>query len=825
MSDLGGFSMYELFRAEVDTHCAALSDGLLRLESAPDDIGIIVPIMRAAHSIKGAARIVGIDAAVTVAHHMEDVLVQIQKGQEKTTQARIDQLLEGTDFLQRIAQQEEKDLPEWSAQHAAEINALTIALSAPADAASAPKAAEAAPAPVAAAPAAPAAPAPAAKTMPAWPTADSAPAAPAPAATPEPAAAPAPVPAPAPAAPAPAPASAPAPAPTAPAAPPAVVPAVAAKRADSVVQRPTPTAEVQPAATAAHNESRAVRVNADNLDRMMQLAGESMVEGRRSPALRRSLAAVRSEMTRAREALEGAMRRGDPVRIAQARDCVMRAESSLTDRIAELENFFRRTEEVSTSLYHEVIGSRMRPFGEGVSGFPRMVRDVAKQLGKSVRLDIIGADVPVDRDILARLEAPLNHIIRNACDHGLETPEVRRQQGKPEQARIIVEARHHAGQLMVRVVDDGRGIDSESIRRKVVERGMQPADLASRLNERELFDFLFLPGFSTAKQVTEISGRGVGLDVVHQMVTSTSGTVRVESKIGIGTTFSLQLPVTLSVLRAALVEVADEPYAFPLARVERVLRIGGDAIKAVQGRLQCDVDGEATGLVDGAAMFGLGETPRDSATSVVILGDEGGRVGLVVSRFLGEQDLVVRTLDPRLGKIPHISAAAILDDGKPALIVDVEDMLAALRKQLQEGTIAAIGAAGAGDGPVRAAKRILVAEDSITVREVERQLLTRLGYDVAVAVDGMDAWNQMRAARFDMLVTDIDMPRMNGIELVRMVRADQRFAHIPIAVVSYKDREEDRRAGMDAGANAYLTKGSFQDQSFIATVTDLVGAP
>ena len=170
MSDLGGFSMYELFRAEVDTHCAALSDGLLRLESAPDDIGIIVPIMRAAHSIKGAARIVGIDAAVTVAHHMEDVLVQIQKGQEKTTQARIDQLLEGTDFLQRIAQQEEKDLPEWSAQHAGEINALTTALSAPADAAPAPKATESAPAPVAPTPAAPEAPP--SKAMPAWPAAE-----------------------------------------------------------------------------------------------------------------------------------------------------------------------------------------------------------------------------------------------------------------------------------------------------------------------------------------------------------------------------------------------------------------------------------------------------------------------------------------------------------------------------------------------------------------------------------------------------------------------------------------------------------------------------
>ncbi|MFM8785052.1 MAG: response regulator, partial [Phycisphaerales bacterium] len=289
--------------------------------------------------------------------------------------------------------------------------------------------------------------------------------------------------------------------------------------------------------------------------------------------------------------------------------------------------------------------------------------------------------------------------------------------------------------------------------------------------------------------------------------------------------FALQLPVTLSVVRAALVEVAGEPYAFPLSRIDRVLRAGADRISSVQGRLQCDVDGEATGLVDAATLLGLGETARGDSTSVVVLGDEGGRVGVVVSRFLGEEDLVVRTLDPRLGKVPHVSAAAILDDGRPVLILDVEDALNGLRKALGEGTMHGMGAADAAEPARRAAKRILVAEDSITVREVERQLLSRMGYDVTVAVDGMDAWNQLRAGRFDMLVTDIDMPRMNGIELVRLVRADPRFAHLPIAVVSYKDRDEDRRAGLDAGANAYLTKGSFQDQSFAATVTGLVGEP
>jgi len=777
MSDLGGFSMHELFRAEAETHCAALSDGLLQLERTPGDLSVITALMRAAHSIKGAARIVGVDAAVGVAHHMEDVLVRMQKGQESVTRGRIDQLLEGTDYLARLAQQSEQQLAAWSADHAGEANAITTALSSalPIDAPSpAPATAPEAPAP--------AAPEPAVMAS-----------APARVATPVAAAVPAPVP------------SRPRP-------------------VDAMVQRPEPVVETA-AAAAIPTESRAVRVNADNLDRMMQLAGESMVEGRRSPALRRALNAVRTDLAHARESLEGALRRGDAVRIASARDLVSRAETALADRLFELENFFRRSEEVSTALYHEVLGSRMRPFSEGVSGFPRMVRELAKQLGKDVRFDVVGGDVPVDRDILAKLEAPLNHILRNALDHGIEAPADRRASGKPELARIVLEARHHAGHLQVRVIDDGRGIDPESIRRKVVERGMQGADVAARLGERELFDFLFLPGFSTAKEVTEVSGRGVGLDVVHQMVTATSGTVRVESRVGAGTTFALQLPVTLSVVRAALVEIAGEPYAFPLSRIERVLRASAGDIVAVQGRLQCDVDGRATGLVDAAALLAVGETSRAGDTSVVVLGDDSGRVGVVVTRFLGEQDLVVRTLDPRLGKVPHVAAAAILDDGSPILIVDVDDTLATLRKSLGEGRMLGMGPSAGGDGPRRAAKRILVAEDSITVREVERQLLQRLGYDVTVAVDGMDAWNQLRAGNFDMLVTDIDMPRMNGIELVQLVRAEPRFAHLPIAVVSYKDREEDRRAGLDAGANAYLTKGSFQDQSFVATVTGLVGAP
>ncbi len=765
MSDLGGFSMHELFRAEAETHCAALNQGLLKLESSPADLGIITPLMRAAHSMKGAARIVGIDAAVTVAHHMEDVLVRIQKGQEATTRARIDQLLEATDLLTKIAGVPEAELNEWSGQHAGEINAVTTALSA--------------------APPGGGQPMPTAAPEPPAPTAQSV-------VRPSPVDAIQPV---------------------------QVRPAPANRAADAVVARPTAVVEGEP------KEVKSVRVNADNLDRMMQLAGESMVEGRRSPVLRRSLAAVRSELARAREQLESALRRQDSLRAQEAVQRVNMAELALTDRIADLDTYFRRTEEVSTELYHQVVGSRMRPFGEGVSGFPRMVRDMARQLGKQVHFEIQGQDVPVDRDILARLEAPLNHIVRNALDHGLEMPDVRKSKGKPEQCRLTVEVRHHAGHLQVRVSDDGRGIDVESIRRKVVERGMQTPELAAQLDERELYDFLFLPGFSTAHKVTEISGRGVGLDVVHQTIVQIGGHARVESSPGVGTIFTLMVPITLSVMRAALVEIAGEVYAFPLSRIDRVLRVTPDELTPVQGRLQCNVDGHATGLLDAVALFGFGQSHPSETTSVIVLGDQESRLGLVVCRFLGEQDLVVRTLDPRLGKVPHISSASILDDGQPVLIVDVEDLMQSLRKGLGDGSVRGLTSHQPAADAAQHTKRILVADDSLTVREVERQLLSRLGYTVAVAVDGMDAWNQLRAGAFDMLVTDIDMPRMNGIELVRLVRADPRFAHLPIAVVSYKDREEDRRAGLEAGANSYLTKGSFQDQSFIATITELVGAP
>ena len=680
-------------------------------------------------------------------------MVRVQKGQEACSAARVDQLLQATDLLTQLTGLREADLPAWSSGHAAEINGLVTALSAPV------------------------------------------------------------------------PTEAPAPPPTV--SPVRATPEAAVVRLTQPVA-PTdvaPPGEPSPArakpAEVPSQEIRTVRVNAENLDRMMRLAGESMVEGRRYPQVQRGLRELKSRLRITREVVEAV---GASPELEEARRQLATLEKALSHHTGLLEATFRRTEEVGTRLYHEVIGSRMRPFGDACAGFPRMVRDLAKMLGKQVRFEIEGEQTPVDRDILSRLEAPLNHLLRNAMDHGVETPDRRRVGGKGAVANLRLQARHQAGMLEVRVSDDGSGIDPERIRAKVVERRLQSDEVARNLGRAELLEFLFLPGFSTASAVTEVSGRGVGLDVVHQTLRDLGGSVRIESDAGRGTTFVLSLPITLSVIRAALVRVSGETLAFPLARIERIVRLPQDALQRVEGRMQFELDGQAVGVLRASELLALAgdATQRDGMVSLLVVGAHGERSALAVDGFLGERDLVVRPLDPRLGRVPGVAAAAIDDDGLPVLVMDVEDLLVSIRRGLSDGAIRAV-AAGALSNDAHARKRVLVADDSITVREVERQLLRRLGHEVEVAVDGMDAWNQLCAGRFDLLVTDVDMPRMNGIDLVRMLRRDPRFTNLPVAIVSYKDRAEDRAAGLEAGANAYLTKGSFQDQTFARTIADLIG--
>ncbi len=798
--DLSGFSLMELFRMEAESHTATLSTGLVALEGASATPESIEPLMRAAHSLKGAARIVGLDAAVRVAHAMEDAFVAAQKGQLVLRPEHVNILLRGVDFLVQIGPLGEAELPAWQADHAAEVDDLVAALTAVREG-----------------------------RVEAEPRAGTPPAE------------------------------------TPVAEPPPVEPPIPA----SPPPEPPPSPPAEPAEREQDRDrdrDRVVRVTAESLTQLMGLAGEALVQSHRLRPIVNALWRLRARQSRLMESLQvledrlsiAATGRGATVAtaimassassstaasasvsaagrelLARARGRAAEGLQALSEAVESLESFAHDSEDLSSRLHHEVLASRMRPLADGIRGFPRLVRDLARELGKEARFEVVGEATGVDRDILDRLESPLNHLIRNALDHGLEGPEGRRAAGKPTAGTIRLEARHGAGMLQLVLDDDGRGIDLERLRAKVVERGLAESAMARRMGEAELLDFLFLPGFSTKEEVTAVSGRGVGLDVVHSMVHSVRGTIRVATRPGKGTRFILQLPITVSVIRALLVEIAGEPYAFPLSRIDRILTVTPDEIRDLEGKPHVLLDDQLIGLVEAIRVLelepivegdrGPGRRTGD-ALPVVVASDRSHRFGVVVDRFLGERDLRVSPLDARLGKVPNINSSSVLEDGWPVLIVDVEDLIRSVDNLLSGRRLGKLDAEIQAARPrVRAARRILVVDDSITVRELERQLLEGRGYVVDTAVDGVDGWNAVRSVRYDLVVSDIDMPRMDGIQLVRHIKDDPRLQAIPVVVVSYKDREEDRIKGLDAGANAYLTKGSFHDQTFLTTVADLIG--
>jgi len=301
------------------------------------------------------------------------------------------------------------------------------------------------------------------------------------------------------------------------------------------------------------------------------------------------------------------------------------------------------------------------------------------------------------------------------------------------------------------------------------------------------------------------------------------GTVHVSSQPDLGTTFVLQLPLTLSVIRALLVEIGGEPFAFPLAHIARTVTVPQQQIEHLEGRQHFTFEGKLAGLADANQVLDGGSpTATGSELSIVVVSDRKSHYGLVVDRFLGECELVVQPLDARLGKVKDVSAGALTEDGTPVLILDVEDMLRSVEKLISVGRLKQVERTQR-DAVRKRLKRVLVVEDSLTVRELERKLIESRGYEVEVAVDGMDGWNAVRTGGFDLVVTDIDMPRMDGIELVTLIKREASLKSLPVLIVSYKDREEDRRRGLDAGADYYLTKGSFQDESLVQAVADLIG--
>lgn len=723
--DLSAFSLFDLFRMEAQSQAGVLTDGLLALERGAGAGGAALePLMRAAHSLKGAAAIVALEPAVQLAHAMEDALLDIERS-GSAAPGRVDTLLAGVDLLLRLAQVTEAALPAWLAANEDAFPA-TIAAIANAQAGPAPRAAG-------------------------------------PQAEPQGVA--------------------------------HVAVPMAGQASDELLavanQSRLQARQLAPWVAALHRHKRGQAGLLGLLERIQQAAAHAG-----DPHLR-ELAAL-------------ALERAQPLK----RD--------LLRQIAEAEEYERHALATSARLVDEVLALRMCPFGDGVHAFRRLVRDVSRQLGKQARLEVSGATTPVDRAVLPRIEGALNQMLRNSLDHGLEEPAARRAAGKPAEGAIRIDARHWGGMLVIEVADDGRGICPQRIRAAAVRHRRATPAIAAALSDAELMEFLFLPGFTLKESATELSGRGVGLDVVHALASSLNGSLRAESQPGQGFKLVLTLPLTQSVLRALVVQLQGEAYALPIARIERVLKLRQDALSTLGGNQFFELDGAHVGVVPTAQVLGLGAPEPAAELSLVVIGAGHERHALVVDRIVGEQTLVVQPLEPVFGALRDIAAGALLDDGSPVLVLDIASLLVSIGKLLTEGELRPVDQPAAAQ---RGARRVLVVDDSLTVREMERKLLAGRGYQVDVAVDGMDGWNMLRSADYDLLVTDVDMPRMDGIELVTLVRADPRLQRMPVMIVSYKDRPEDRARGLQAGADHYLAKGSFHDSSLLDAVSDLIGAP
>jgi len=737
--DLSGYSMHDLFRMETEGQGQVLTDGLLALERAPTSAAELEACMRAAHSLKGAARIVGLVAAVVVAHAMEDCLVEAQQGRLTLRHDVIDVLLRGVDLLGRIAGAPAEDAERWKQEASPEAEEFRAAL--------------------------------------------------------------------------------------------ASALAASTDTEGSAAPRTSSSAESAGAAVDEIGE-RVLRVTASNLNRMLGLAGESLVESRWLEPFIRSLTRLKHLQRDTATALDRlndswSTHSADPVAaeiLADARGKIDECQRVLADRVTQLDMFDRRYASVAHRLYDGALASHMRPFADGTQEFRRMVRDVARELGKEAHLEIVGETAQVDRDVLEKLKAPLTHLLRNAVDHGIESPLERMAAGKLAEGHVRLEAHHIAGLLEISVSDDGQGIAIERVRRAIVARGLADEQTTQRFTEAELLEFLFLPGFTVKDTVSEISGRGVGLDAVQNMVKQLRGSVRLSSQAGQGSRFQLHLPLTTSVVRALVTEIGGEPYAFPLAHIICAATVPRAEVEVLEGRQHFQLSGRQIGLVAAQQVLEGAESKTvPDELSVIVVGDRnrGHEYGLAVDRFRGVFELVVQPLDSRLGKVKDISAGALLDDGSPLLIVDVDDLIQSVERLISTGHLASVRYDEGVEEVTR--KRVLVVDDSLTVRELQRKLIENGGYAVEVAVDGVDGWNAVRMGQFDLVVTDIDMPRMDGIELVGLIKNDTRLREVPVMVVSYKDREEDRRRGLDAGADFYLTKGSFQEDALLQAVIDLIG--
>jgi len=480
----------------------------------------------------------------------------------------------------------------------------------------------------------------------------------------------------------------------------------------------------------------------------------------------------------------------------------------------------RRLGQAVDELREEVRRARMLPVSTVLDGLPRLHRDITRELGKEAGLEVRGGDVEVDRAVLEQLRAPLTHLLRNALDHGLETAETRARAGKPRRGLVTVAAAQREGVLQVEVTDDGAGIDPARVRAKALERGLLTAEAADQADDREVLDLVFRSGFSTAAEVTGLSGRGVGLDVVREHVERLGGIITLDTASGRGTSFRLELPLTVSTTLCLLVGAAGRPFGLPVTSVVRIERTRAEDIGWVGGNQVVPVDGRPLPLVPAATLLGLQPRASSGTSTVVVVGSAERRTALAVESLLGVQEVVIKPLPWPFARVGGTAGAATLASGDVVMILNAADLT-------RPGYAGEPGrAAGPAPAPAEAAPAdqatVLVVDDSAVTRTLEKSILEAAGYQVRVAADGAAALDLLGREPCDLVVTDIEMPRLDGFSLTERVRADERLRDLPVVLVTSLDSEDDRRRGVEVGADAYIVKGAFDQDRLLETIRRLI---
>lgn len=462
------------------------------------------------------------------------------------------------------------------------------------------------------------------------------------------------------------------------------------------------------------------------------------------------------------------------------------------------------------------------PFGTLSAQFPKLVRDLCRDQGKEAELVIEGEDVELDKRILEDMKDPLIHLLRNCVDHAVEKPDVRVAEGKPRRATITVAAKQVDGsKIEISVADDGHGIDVENVRQSAVKHGLLSPESAARTSDAEAMGLIFQADVSTSPMITRVSGRGLGLAIVRERAEGLGGTVSLESRPGRGTTFRIVLPSLLSTFRGILVEAAGRQFVVPTAHVERVARVRADDVQTVEGRDTISLSGRAVARVNLSDVLqlpgtaGNGESPGGVPVVVLGLGDQ--RIAFAVDAVLDEQEVLVKTIGKPLSRVRNIAGATVLGSGQVVPILNVADLLKSAR-----GAAASASRAAVEPQEAEEAASILVAEDSITSRMLIKSILESAGYRVKTAVDGMEAFSLLRAERFDLVVSDVEMPRLNGFDLTARIRADKKLAELPVVLVTALETREDRERGVDVGASAYIIKSNFDQSNLLDAIRRLI---